>query len=64
MSTCIKDSYDYEMVKKCCKYGNILLKSNFHKNKTKTDGLDPKCTFCRKKHYSENRNRIKKFLFR
>ena len=34
MSSCIKELYDYNLVKKCrCK--NILLKSNFNKNKTK-----------------------------
>ena len=61
MSTCFKGSYDYELVKKFCKCGNILLKSNFRKSKTKIDGLDPKCTFCRKKNYLENRNRIKNY---
>ena len=34
MSSCIKDLYDYEIAKKCSKYGNTLLISNFYK-KTK-----------------------------
>ena len=35
MSSCIKELYDYDLVKKCCRCKNILLKSNFNKNKTK-----------------------------
>ena len=31
MRNCIKDLYDYELVKKCLKCGNISLESNFHK---------------------------------
>ena len=38
MSNCIKDLYDYDLVKKCCRCKNILLKSNFNKNKTRRDG--------------------------
>ena len=30
MSNCIEDLYDYELVMKCLKCGNIPLKSNFH----------------------------------
>ena len=56
MSTCIKELYDYDLVRKCNKCGFILLKSNFHKNKTKKDGLVTKCKFCSKNSYSENRN--------
>ena len=33
MSSCIKDLYDYDLIKKCFKCGNISLKSNFHKEK-------------------------------
>ena len=29
MSNCIKDLYDYDLVKKCCRCKNNLLKSNF-----------------------------------
>ena len=31
MSSCIKDLYDYDLVKKCSKCKKNLLKSNFHK---------------------------------
>jgi len=31
MSSCIKDLYDYDLVRKCLKNGNISLKSNFKK---------------------------------
>ena len=30
MSNCIEDLYDYDLVKKCSKCGNISLKSSFH----------------------------------
>ena len=49
MSACIKDLYDYELVLKCCKCKNILLKTNFHKNKNMRVGFKPKCKFCTKK---------------
>ena len=39
MSNCIKDLYDYDLVKKCSKCGIISLKSNFHKDNTRNDGL-------------------------
>ena len=35
MSTCIKDLFDYDLVEKCCRCKNILLKSNFNKKKQK-----------------------------
>ena len=35
MSTCIKDLYDYELVKQCCRCENVWLKHNFNKNKSK-----------------------------
>ena len=60
MSSCIKDFYDYGLVKKCGKCENILLKSNFHKNKNMSDGLQPHCISCKKqyrnKYYIENRD--------
>ena len=50
MSSCIKELYDYEVVKKCSKCKNILLNSNFHKNKNMSDGFKPPhCKFCAKK---------------
>ena len=30
MSSCIKELYDYDLVKKCSNCENISLKSNFH----------------------------------
>ena len=33
MSNCIKDLFDYELIKKCSKCGIVSLKSNFHKKK-------------------------------
>ena len=46
MSNCIKDFYDYELVKKCCRCENILLKSNFYKKKNMSDGLQSQCNIC------------------
>ena len=61
MSNCIKDLYDYEIIKKCSKCGIISLKSNFNKDKTKNDGLFNQCRFCvnqRQKQYDiENRDK-------
>ena len=60
MSNCIKDLYDYDLVKKCSKCGNISLKNNFHKDKNREDGLQPYCESCkkeyRKKYYIEHRD--------
>ena len=54
MSGCIKDLYDYELVKKCSKCGIISLESNFHKNIKTNDGFHPLCILCRRKKYNEN----------
>ena len=53
MSSCIKDLYDYDLIKKCSKCGIISLKSNFHRNKNMNDGLSPHCKIC-KNHYNKN----------
>ena len=58
MSNGIKDLYDYDLVKTCFECEIISLKSNFHKDKTKNEGLKANCVFCRKKLYLENRARI------
>ena len=62
MSNCIKDLYDYDLVKKCLKCGIISLKSNFHKNKNSNDGLFSHCKSCviqKQRIYDiENRERI------
>ena len=46
MSDCIKDLYNYNLIKKCSKCGIISLKSNFHKNKKSNDGLVSQCKCC------------------
>ena len=50
MSICIKDLYDYNLVKKCSKCGKISLKSNFHRTKNMNDGFQPYCKLCTKKY--------------
>ena len=37
-----------EVLKRCSKCGNEKLMINFHKDKTKNDGLNPNCKVCRK----------------
>ena len=53
MSNCIKDLFDYDLVKKCCRCKNILLKSNFHKDNKRRDGVQGICIICFK-HYHNN----------
>ena len=43
MSNCIKDLYDYDLVKKCSKCGIVNLKSNFHKKLKSSDDLFSQC---------------------
>ena len=54
MSNCIKDFYDYDLIKKCCRCGIISLKSNFHKNKKSKDELNSICKGCMKDYYFNN----------
>ena len=61
MSSCIKDFYDYELIKKCLKCGNISLKINFHKDKNREDGLQPYCICCRTQYYNENRDKTRNY---
>ena len=56
MSICIKDLFDCDLVKKCYRCKNILLKSNFHKNKNRKDGLQSQCKLCAQKYYIDNRD--------
>ena len=56
MSNCTKDLFDYDLVKKCCRCKNKLLKSNFHKDNKRKDGLYNQSKTCRKEYY------IKKIL--
>ena len=71
MSNCIKDLFDYDLVKKCSKCKNNLLKSNFHRNKKMSDGFKPQCKICvneyNKNYYYKNHSseleRCKKYKF-
>ena len=55
MSTCVKDFYDYDSVKKCCRCKLICLKSNFYKSTKMSDGLHPQSKYySSKKYYNEN----------
>ena len=58
MSNCIKDLYDYDLVKKCSKCGIVKLKSNFNKDITKKDGYRPSCKICCQNYYYINQDRI------
>ena len=57
MSSSIKDLYGYNLVKKCCRCKNILLKSNFNKNKTKKDGLQSFCIICFEQYHNKRKER-------
>ena len=46
MSNSNKELYDYDLIKKCIKCGNISLKSNFHKKLSSKDGLQSQCKVC------------------
>ena len=56
MSNCIKELYDYELVKKCSKCGIVRLKSNFYKDCIRKDGYNSECVFCSKEYYYINRD--------
>ena len=66
MSNCIKELYDYDLVKECSKCGIVKLKPNFHKNKKKSDVLYKQCRFGvnqkQKQYEIENRGEKKKIL--
>ena len=57
MSNCIKDLYDYDLVKKCCRCKNILLKSNFHKDNNRKDCVQRICIICIKQNHNNNKER-------
>ena len=48
-------------LKRCSSCGNVSLKSNFHKDRKRKDGLRPQCIDCRKKFYIKNLDKIKIF---
>ena len=62
MSSCIIEIMDYGIVKKCKKCGKISLRSDFHEDETKNDGLKSNCKVCRKNQYKLIENRIKIYL--
>ena len=51
MSTCIKDLYDYDLVKKGSRCGIVILKSNFHRRSKSSDGLQSQCKVCVNDYY-------------
>ena len=57
MSNCIKDLFDYNLVKKCCICKNISLKSNFHGDRTKKDGVQGICKICFKQYHNNRKER-------
>ena len=61
MNTCIKDLYDYDLSKKLLKCGKISVKSIFHKEKNREDGLQPQCITRRTQYYNENREKTRKY---
>ena len=50
MSKCIKDLYNFELVKQCCKYKLICLKSNFFENIKRKDRVNSMCKICMNKY--------------
>ena len=46
-----------EALKKCCRCQNILLKSNFNKDKTKRDGVQGICVICFKEYHNNRKER-------
>ena len=57
MSKCIKDLYDYDLVKKCCRCQNILLKSNFNKDNKRRNGIQRICIICFKDYHNNRKER-------
>ena len=50
-----------DVVKRCSKCGFISLKSNFHKDKTKNDGLKSNCKVCKKFIFQKTLVKIKNY---
>ena len=61
MINCIKELFEYNLIKNCSKCGIISLNSNFHENKLTKDGVRSKCITCRRKYYDENQKKAKKY---
>ena len=61
MSNCIKELYDYDLVKKCRVCQNISLKSNYYENTNYKDGLqlNVNCVIdYTKNYYVDNKDRL------
>ena len=58
MNNCIKDLFDYDLVKKCSRCKNYLLKPNFHKDNKRNDGLYKQCKVCRKDYFMKNSTKL------
>ena len=54
MSKCIKELYDYDLVKRCCRCKLVCSKSNFYKNVNRKDGANSLCITCMNKYNREN----------
>ena len=72
MCSCIKQLYDYDLVRTCSKCANISLRSIFYKISKSKDGLQSQCKFCvneyNKNYYNRNRKseleHCKKIIFK
>ena len=57
MSNSIGELYDYDLVKKCCRCKNILLKTSFHEDNKRKDGVQRICIICIKQYHHNHRER-------
>ena len=55
MSNSIEELYDYDLVEKCCRCKNILLKTNFHKDNKRKDGVQRICIICIKQYHNNHK---------
>ena len=46
-----------EILKKCCRFQNILLKSNFNKDNKRRDGVQRICIICSKDYHNIRKER-------
>ena len=54
MSSCIKELYDYDLVKQCCRCKSTYLKSNFNKSLKRKDGVKSMCKVCMNNYKKEH----------
>ena len=60
MSGCVKEIFDYDLVKRCCICKRICLKNKVNRNKTTRDGNKKDCMTCCENVYNENWDEIVK----